>query len=541
MCRRGSPSTSPRSRPCWVWCTWTNRRGRVACWASMGACGRVSRLRSEPLAHGLALGGHPVPAGAGGVRPGHGDRPLRSVQHPGMGTLVDLGGGVTLTVEAPFTTADGRLVSTGPQELDGAAAMAYLRAPDAAQPEGSLVRRQQAILQAVLGKAASVRGLGKVVQILDAIGTNIRFGPFSPVAMLELGNTFRSICTPATLKVATLPGRHETVTDPLSHRSERHWVVAEPTIGELPAVADRPPGRVAGSIPACALAPDDPLDGANRAGLPPRHRRGRASSKPIRARRGAGSATAEVLENGAGGVLVASRRAAIGSAAYPRRRQVSTGWTCDPNRFARRRGATPGGGGAHRLRGRSRPPIRPAARARGRGHVGTRRPISRTACWSSGRWIGAIAGAPSARRWSRPWPSISTTCPSSSVDEAGRPDRSPMPCGCRRRCSAWRPCCRDGDAAGRHRDGLTLHLLRDAATGGVPRGGPSCPGHTATIPYGAYGARLLGGNDAVDRGGGTDAPAAQLLPVGDASVASADHGMKPAFAAPGLAPEASRS
>jgi len=148
-----------------------------------------------------------------------------------MGTLVDLVGGVTLTVEAPFTTADGRLVSTGPQELDGAAAMAYLRAPDAAQPEREPGAPPASNLQAVLGKAASVRGLGKVVQILDAIGTNIR-SDLSPVAMLELGNTFRSICTPATLKVATLPGRHETVTDPLSHRSERHWVVAEPTIGE---------------------------------------------------------------------------------------------------------------------------------------------------------------------------------------------------------------------------------------------------------------------------------------------------------------------
>jgi len=99
-----------------------------------------------------------------------------------------------------------------------------------------------------------------------------------------------------------------------------------------------------------------------------RHRRGRASSTHT-ARRGAGSATAEVLENGAGGVLCVAPgrdRQRCVPAETPGEHRMDLRpepIRPTPRRYARWRRCSPSSG-------RSRPPIRPAARARGRGHVG---------------------------------------------------------------------------------------------------------------------------------------------------------------------------
>jgi len=81
--------------------------------------------------------------------------------------VADSFGGVDITADAAFRTRDGARVPAGPQHLDGAQALAYLRPdPDLDGAEELAVHNQQQLIEAMLGEAIS----GDIITNLRLLG-----------------------------------------------------------------------------------------------------------------------------------------------------------------------------------------------------------------------------------------------------------------------------------------------------------------------------------------------------------------------------------
>jgi LCP family protein required for cell wall assembly len=133
--------------------------------------------------------------------------------------VVDVVGGVTVTVPTELTTKDGAtLFAAGTQTLDGARALTYARFRQDADGDIGRIRRQWSILRA-LGSASSSRDIARdVSNLLPAIEDHVRTD-LSAEEMTALAQDLDGRCTPDTAESAILEGSRQRMADPILRQS----------------------------------------------------------------------------------------------------------------------------------------------------------------------------------------------------------------------------------------------------------------------------------------------------------------------------------
>jgi LCP family protein required for cell wall assembly len=91
------------------------------------------------------------------------------LDYSGFATVIDALGGITVDVPEEYGNR-GRTFAPGPQQMDGAAALAYVRDASAASRSGD-AERQQRVVQALfsrIGELGAFSDLGRLAGLLDA-------------------------------------------------------------------------------------------------------------------------------------------------------------------------------------------------------------------------------------------------------------------------------------------------------------------------------------------------------------------------------------
>lgn len=176
--------------------------------------------------------------------------------------IVDVVGGVTVTVPAEITNDDGAtLFAAGPQTMDGAQALAYSRYRHDADGDIGRIRRQWSVLRG-LATSASSRDLARDINnLLPAIEDHLRTD-LSAEEMTALTQDLDGRCTPDTVDTAVLEGSRQRMDDPILRQSVYFNVVAESEVraqvetllGEEESETPSADGRSAGSAGPTLLA-----------------------------------------------------------------------------------------------------------------------------------------------------------------------------------------------------------------------------------------------------------------------------------------------
>ncbi|MGY1594287.1 LCP family protein [Geodermatophilus sp. SYSU D00708] len=92
------------------------------------------------------------------------------LDYSGFATVTDALGGITVDVPEPYANR-GYTFAAGPQQMDGAAAVAYVRDASAATRAGAPARQQQVVqaLFARLGERGAFSDLGRLGDLLDSV------------------------------------------------------------------------------------------------------------------------------------------------------------------------------------------------------------------------------------------------------------------------------------------------------------------------------------------------------------------------------------
>jgi LCP family protein required for cell wall assembly len=139
--------------------------------------------------------------------------------------VVDAIGGVTLTVEEPFTMGDVAF-EAGEQHLTGEDALAFVRYRGGADGDFGRIARQQQMVRAIAAQASGldlVRGAG---DILTAIEQHLRTD-LSLVEISSLIAVYQATCGPDAIALESLTGEIATFPDPVVGQELSYVVVSD--------------------------------------------------------------------------------------------------------------------------------------------------------------------------------------------------------------------------------------------------------------------------------------------------------------------------
>jgi LCP family protein required for cell wall assembly len=162
--------------------------------------------------------------GASGVRIDH----YAQLDLDGFRTVTDAVGGVDVTIPRPYQ-AKGRAFTAGPQHLDGAAALAYVRATTVADHAQDAAREQlvMSALFARLGTIGALSDLGTMTRVVGAVSSALRVdSSLDDPGLVRLAWDHRGVGSPDFLS-APVSGRGvrggQTVSLPDAARLSQLW------------------------------------------------------------------------------------------------------------------------------------------------------------------------------------------------------------------------------------------------------------------------------------------------------------------------------
>lgn len=144
----------------------------------------------------------------------------------GFEDLVDSVGGITVTVEEPFTIDEFNVFNTGEQTMDGKHALQYARFRGGPDGDFGRIVRQQQVLRALLRKGASLNVVRSLNELLPAVENNLRTD-MDARDMARLGLDYRGTCTDESVEMLRLEGYDAWFDDPLLQMQLIYVVVDE--------------------------------------------------------------------------------------------------------------------------------------------------------------------------------------------------------------------------------------------------------------------------------------------------------------------------
>lgn len=143
----------------------------------------------------------------------------------GFSAVIDAIGGVTVTVQEPFSLGEFTF-KPGEQVLNGEQALAYVRYRGGADGDFGRVARQQQMLRAIVAQGTRPEVLLSLGQILAAVDAHVR----TDLPVLELTSLlayYQSACGPSAIVMETLSGEIATYYDPLVGQDLSYVVVSD--------------------------------------------------------------------------------------------------------------------------------------------------------------------------------------------------------------------------------------------------------------------------------------------------------------------------
>jgi LCP family protein required for cell wall assembly len=151
------------------------------------------------------------------------------IDFSGFEDLVDAIGGVTITVPETFTALDGTEFVAGEQRITGKQALSYARHRSDAEGDFGRIDRQQKVIRALIRELGGRQVLTSIKELLPAVQNNIRTD-LSVSEMIDIADTYRSICTEEAVTMLKLQGEIATFDDPLLQMPLSYVVVDEAEI-----------------------------------------------------------------------------------------------------------------------------------------------------------------------------------------------------------------------------------------------------------------------------------------------------------------------
>lgn len=148
------------------------------------------------------------------------------IDFSGFEDLVDAIGGITVDVPEAFTALDGTQFAAGEQRMTGKQALSYARHRSDAEGDFGRIRRQQQVIRALIRESSGRQVLTSIKELLPAVQNNIRTDLSVP-EMIDIANTYRSICTEDAVTMLRLEGEIATFDDPLLQMPLSYVVVDE--------------------------------------------------------------------------------------------------------------------------------------------------------------------------------------------------------------------------------------------------------------------------------------------------------------------------
>jgi LCP family protein required for cell wall assembly len=143
------------------------------------------------------------------------------LDYSGFATVTDALGGITVDVPEEYSNR-GRTFAPGPQQMDGAAAVAYVRDASAATRAGA-PERQQRVVQALfgrIGELGALSDLGRLTGLLDPVTGALRVDEsLADEDLVATAWEFRGVGDPEFVRAPVgAPG--EEAGQPVSHLDE---------------------------------------------------------------------------------------------------------------------------------------------------------------------------------------------------------------------------------------------------------------------------------------------------------------------------------
>ena len=151
------------------------------------------------------------------------------IDFSGFQELVDALGGITITVPEPFTAVDGTVFAAGEQHMNGKLALTYSRHRGDLEGDLGRIERQQQVIRALIRETSGLDVLSSVRELLPAVAENLRTD-FGIPEMVDMANTYRSICTEDAITLMRLEGQIATFDDPILQMPLSYVVIDEAEI-----------------------------------------------------------------------------------------------------------------------------------------------------------------------------------------------------------------------------------------------------------------------------------------------------------------------
>ncbi len=151
------------------------------------------------------------------------------IDFAGFQDLVDAIGGVTIDVPAGFTAINNMEFDAGVQEMSGKQALSYARHRGDNEGDFGRIERQQQVIRALVREAQGLEVVTSINELLPAVSDHIRTD-LSITQMIDIANTYRSICTEDAVTMFHLEGEIATFQDPLLQMPLSYVVVDEAEI-----------------------------------------------------------------------------------------------------------------------------------------------------------------------------------------------------------------------------------------------------------------------------------------------------------------------
>jgi LCP family protein required for cell wall assembly len=186
-----------------------------------------------------------------------------SIESSGFTALINTMGGVEVCVDQPVKDdVRGEVVAKpGRNELDGAKALAFVRAsqaaddPAAREQDGGQIRRQQELLAALVRSAASAQTLsnsGKLGRLIDVMAANTFVDNVDARLLKELAGSWSTL-DPGKVMLVTVPtdadGDHRTLRSADATALFRAIIDGAPLAGDKPEDTPQPSGEQVTTVP----------------------------------------------------------------------------------------------------------------------------------------------------------------------------------------------------------------------------------------------------------------------------------------------------
>ena len=147
----------------------------------------------------------------------------------GFEDLVNALGGVTIDVPEGFTASNNMVFEAGVQGMNGKQALTYARYRGDNEGDFGRIKRQQQVIRAVIAQTGGLDIVSSFNELLPAIGNNFRTD-LGLQEMINLAQTYRSICSDDSITLLSLEGEIATFQDPLLNMPLSYVVVDEAEI-----------------------------------------------------------------------------------------------------------------------------------------------------------------------------------------------------------------------------------------------------------------------------------------------------------------------